>query len=215
MASFKSQNNVNIILLAKGTLLNFLVLGDDVSIPCFDVCLQVHSGAPMFYCLSFFTIMLQEMHTCFHVCLFVLTFKLLWNPSFTNFVISKVLMDDGICGYTADVQLVSYISDSNLFSSIRELSCWTLSTIHKVVRQPDQSSSTMIFLPLLNLYTHWYTYLCVIQISPNCANILLCIWEGFTHSDHINQTTAHCLTMVQSKSRTNMFTLLLPKCPWT
>jgi hypothetical protein len=31
----------------------------------------------------------------------------------------------------------------------------------------------MLVLPLWNLSIHWYTFLCVIQFSPYCDNILL------------------------------------------
>jgi hypothetical protein len=55
----------------------------------------------------------------------------------------------------------------------------TLSAIREVVGWPEQSSSVMLFLPLWNLFTHCYTFLCVIQFSPYCGNILLWILEGF------------------------------------
>jgi hypothetical protein len=44
----KSQNS-DITLLVEGAIFRFLVLGSDVSTPCFDVCLQVNSGASMFH----------------------------------------------------------------------------------------------------------------------------------------------------------------------
>jgi len=50
----------------------------------------------------------------FHICLFVFICKLPLLPPCTNFVIPGVLVNDGICSSTADVQLISYISDSNL-----------------------------------------------------------------------------------------------------
>jgi hypothetical protein len=80
---------------------------------------QLH--ASMFACrfivvqesLSIFKISLQKVHARVHTCPSALICKLLWHPPCTNFVISKVLEDDGICRSTADVQLVGCISDSN------------------------------------------------------------------------------------------------------
>jgi hypothetical protein len=64
-------------------------------------------------------------------------------------LIPKVLVDDGICRSTADVQFVGYISDSNLSVSwTKALTRSTLSTVHEVVGWPEQSSSMMLVLPL-------------------------------------------------------------------
>jgi len=50
----------------------------------------------------------------YSVCPFVIICKLLWHPPYTNSVIPKVFMDDGICTSTADAQLVKCVSESNL-----------------------------------------------------------------------------------------------------
>lgn len=102
-------------LLVEGTL-EFLVQGSDISTLCSDICLQVHSGKPVFHNPlqeSLSMILLQTMSSCFHACPFVLICKLLWHPPGTNFVIPEVLMDNAICRFTADAQLVGHISDSN------------------------------------------------------------------------------------------------------
>jgi hypothetical protein len=57
-----------------------------------------------------------------------------------------------------------------------------------------------LVLPLWNLSTHWYTFLCLIQFSPYCANILLWLSESFTPSDCKNQMTTCCSTTVKFKS---------------
>jgi hypothetical protein len=52
MGSLKLQNSINITLLAEGTLrISWSQAMMHVSTPCFDVCLQVYSGAPVFHCL--------------------------------------------------------------------------------------------------------------------------------------------------------------------
>jgi len=146
------------------------------------------------------------------MCLFVLICMLLWQPPCTKFVIPKVLRNDGICRSTADVKLFGYISDINmsvlLTQSINSvnivyhsLSGWT----------SGQSSSVIVVQPLWHLSTHWYTFLCIIQFSLYCANILLWISEGFTPCDHISQMRENCSTVVQSRSGTYMFTLGLHK----
>jgi hypothetical protein len=67
-----------------------------------------------------FMVLLQKLHACFHLYLFVLICKLLWHAPCTDFAVPKVVMDDGICISIADVQLLSYISDTiELFSWIR------------------------------------------------------------------------------------------------
>jgi len=58
-------------------------------------------------------ISLQKLHQIFHDFPFVLIYNLLWHSPYTNFVIPNVLVDDGICISTVDVQLVGYISGSN------------------------------------------------------------------------------------------------------
>jgi len=58
-------------------------------------------------------IFLQKWHTLFHTCPSVLTCRLLWQPSCTDFVIPTVLVVDGICRLTADVKLLGYINDGN------------------------------------------------------------------------------------------------------
>jgi hypothetical protein len=66
----------------------------------------------------------------------------------------------------------------------RALTCSTLSTVYEVVRQPKWSSSVTRVLPLWNPSIYWYTFLCIMQFSPYCAEILLWISESFTSSDH-------------------------------
>jgi len=53
----------------------------------------------------------------------------------------------------------------HLPSWTRALTCATLSAIHEVVRWLKQSSLMMPVLPLWNLSTHWYTFLCITQFS--------------------------------------------------
>jgi hypothetical protein len=62
-----------------------------------------------------------------------------------------------------------------------------------------------LVLPLCNLPTHWYTFLCMKEFSPYCANILLWILEGVTPSNYKNWMTTCCSTMMQSKSGADMF----------
>jgi len=115
---------------------------------CFITC-----DKPLQESLSFFTISLQELNSCFHVCPFVLIYKLLWHPPCTNFVIPKILVIDGICRSTADVQLVSCISDpavllnqsSNLFNIIQHL--WN-DWMAWVVFVNDACSATGTFSPI-------------------------------------------------------------------
>jgi len=154
MRPLKSQNNINTILLVESTLLNFLVLGSDM---CFQA---------MFWHLLI-------------MCLFVLICMLLWHPPCTKFVIPKVLMDEGICRSTADVQLVGYISDNNLSVHLTQSINSDYDVYHSWCGWTSGQSSSMTFvLPLWNLSTHWYTFLCIIQFSLFCANILLWISEG-------------------------------------
>jgi hypothetical protein len=171
MGPFKSQNSVNITLSAEGSF-EFLGPGQwrvfplhaltfscrsIVVHPCFIAC-----DNPLQESLSFM-MSLQKLHSHFHACLFVLICKLFWHPPCINFVILEILVDDRICRSAADVQLVGYIM------TVIHLSFWTrpltssaLSTVHEVVRWPEWSSSTMLVLPLWNLSTHWYTFLCEI-----------------------------------------------------
>jgi hypothetical protein len=116
MGLLKSQNSINITLPAEGTLLKFLVLGNKV---CFHSMLsRLLVGSELckrfITCdnllkesLSFFTILLQLLQACFHACLFVLICKQLWHPPCTNFVIPKVLVDDGTGKSTDDIQLAA------------------------------------------------------------------------------------------------------------
>jgi len=124
---------------------------------------------PLQESLSFFTILLQKLQAQFHPCPLLLICKLFWHPPNTNFVIPEFLVGDRTRRFTADVQLVSYISDSNPLSSwIRTLNRSTLSAMCEVVRWPEQSSSAMLVLPLQNLSTHWYTFLCITVFSILC-----------------------------------------------
>jgi len=108
MGPLKSQNTINITLPAEGTLLNFLVLGDDV-FPLHT--LTFASRFIVVHPSSLMTISCRKASPsswyCYKNCM------LLWHPPCTNSVILKVLVDDGICGSTPDVQLVRCISDSN------------------------------------------------------------------------------------------------------
>jgi len=80
--------------------------------PCFNTC-----DNPLQKGLSFFMVSLQKLYAYFHACPFCkLICKLLWHPPYRNYVIPEVFVDDGICISIADVQLVYYISDSNLSS---------------------------------------------------------------------------------------------------
>jgi hypothetical protein len=87
-----------------------------------------------------------------------------------------------------------------------------LSAICEMVGQPKWSSSVMLVLPPWNLSTYWYTFLYTIQFSLYCANIFLWISEGFTTFDHKNWMTARCSTVVQNKSRADMYEQSLCIC---
>jgi len=156
----------------------------------------------MFYSLwhsiagSLSMVLLQKLHESFHACSFLLICKLLWHPPCTNFVTPEVLVIDEVCRSIADVQLVYRVLPYSTFSSVHEMVGWS-----------EQSSSTILDVPLHYLSIHWCTFLCVIQFSLYCANILLWILEGFTPSGHKNQMTACCSTVVQSEIEADMFTL--------
>jgi hypothetical protein len=45
-----------------------------------------------------------------------------------------------------------------------------MSVVREVVGWPERSSSTTLALSLWNLPIHWYTFLCITQFSPYCAN---------------------------------------------
>jgi hypothetical protein len=140
------------------------------------------ASPPPWYCCS----NCMNISMCTHLCSPVGSFcthpaQILWYPSLHGWQNLHI---------TGDVQLVSYVSNGNLSvlsNQSRALTCSTLPTICEVVIQPKWSSSTMRVLPLWNLSTHWYTFLCTIQFYQYCANILLWISEGFTLSDHKNQ----------------------------
>jgi len=96
-------------------------------------CIEVHPcfidyDSPLEESLSFM-VSLQKLHAHFHMYPFVLICKLLWHLPSTNFVIPKALMDDRVCRSTADVQLVSCISDSNLFVFLNQ-SINSFNTVH-------------------------------------------------------------------------------------
>jgi hypothetical protein len=170
-----------------------------VSTPCFDIFLQVHKSASMFIScdsllqdsLSLFTTTLQNLHVSMRF-RFVLICKLVWHPPCTNFVILDVLVGDGICRSTDDVQLIGYISDRNLSAPLNQIINFFNAVICEVIGRLKLSSSTIVFLPLQTLFTHWYTFLYVVQFSLCCESILLWISEGFTPFDHKNRMTACC-----------------------
>jgi len=105
-------------------------------------------------------------------------------------------VDDGIGRSIVDVKLVSYISGSNLSVLLNQSIC-------EVVRWPKWSTSTIFW----NFSTHRCMFLCSIQFSLYCVNILLFVLEGFTSCDHKNQMRACSSTMVQSERGANLFTL--------
>jgi hypothetical protein len=96
----KKKNSVNIILLAEGTLLNFLVLGNDtfpihaLTFPCMFIMVYPHfvTCENSLQGTHFLHITDKTQHTHFHRCLSVLICKLLWHPPCTYFVIPKVLV---------------------------------------------------------------------------------------------------------------------------
>jgi hypothetical protein len=104
MGVLMPQNCINITLLAEGIFLNFLVLGDDVfplhaSTSVSDWCSHVSSitcDNLLPRSLFFFTISLQKMLSHLYAYLFVLFHMLLGHIPCTNFVISRVIKDDGI-----------------------------------------------------------------------------------------------------------------------
>jgi hypothetical protein len=81
-----------------------------VAYPCFNA----HDNL-LQESLPFFTTLLQKLHAYFYAYPFVLICKLLWHPTCT-----KVHVEDGICRSTADVQLVSYINNSNPYVSLNQ-----------------------------------------------------------------------------------------------
>jgi hypothetical protein len=120
-----------------------------------------------------FMISLQKLHAHFHVCLVVLICKLLWHQPCTNSVMSEVLMDYGICKSTADVQLFSYINDSNLSVLLNQ----NINLFNIVHCLWSDGLNSLHQWHLWGLSTHWYTFLCIILY---CVHILLWISEGFT-----------------------------------
>jgi hypothetical protein len=158
-----------------------------VSTPCFDICLQVHSGAFMFHhlwqCCRKATPSWYYCTNCMHIftraslCSSVNCFgthlaQILWYPR--SLWIMKY----------ADPQLLSNLLAVSvtvicLPSWTRALTHTALSAVREVVRWLKWSSSMTLVLPLLNLFTHWYIFLCAIQFSLYCANILLWILECF------------------------------------
>jgi hypothetical protein len=142
-----------------------------VSIQYFNVCFQVHGGASMFHCrkASFFTIWLQKLHAHFHMCLCIR------NVSYFGIHLAQILWylkSSWMIEY-AYPQMVSSLSAISV--TVICLSSWTITLTHstlsasrKVVAQPKQSPSTMLVLPLWNLFTHWYTFLCMIVFSVLC-----------------------------------------------
>jgi hypothetical protein len=116
------------------------------------------------------------LYECFHVCLFVLIYKLPWHPPCTNFVILRSLW------------MMEYVDPQLMFNllaisvAVICMSSWTsalthstLSNIHEVVTWPKWSSSTTLVLPLWTVSTHWYNLLCIMKFSPYCANNFLWI----------------------------------------
>jgi hypothetical protein len=178
-----------------------------VSTPYFDICLQFHSGVPMFIAcdnplrvsLSCFTTSLQKLHASFRALPFVLICHLLWHQSCINFVIIEVLM---VMEY-ADSQLVSNLWTMSV--TVIRLSSWTralnrsaLSAVCDVVGRPELSPLTTLDLPLWNLSTHWYTLFCVMQFSPYFSNVFLWMLEEFTSFDFKIEWQYCCSTMEQS-----------------
>jgi len=116
----------------------------------------------------------------------------------------EVLVDDGVCRYTADVTLVGYICDinssvllnhsTNSFNIVRR--SWSGLTARAVFINDVCSATLETFHPLINL-----------EFSPYCAKVFLWILEGFIPSDHSSRMSALCSTVVQSEIGA-MFTLL-------
>jgi len=145
----------------------------------------------------------KKLHAHFHVGTFMLIRKLLWHPP--RFVIPAVLMNDGICV----PQLMSNLSAISV--PIISLSSWTraLTVQHcpPFVKWSDGPSGR----PQRCLFCHSesfpptgrYAFLCVMQFSSYCANILMWISEGFIPPEHKNWMTERSSTMLQSESRRN------------
>jgi hypothetical protein len=89
---------------------------------------------------------------------------------------------------------------SYIFLNSRALTRQTMSAVREVVGR--------LVLKLRNHSTHWYTFLCVMQFHPFCANSLLLIWGGFSLSGHKNRMTSRRSTVVQSESGADMITWL-------
>jgi len=179
-----------------------------VSAPCFDIRIQVQGSVPMFHCL--WQSVTGKPLLLDIACLFI---------SFCGTHLSQMLWDPRplwMMEY-ADPQQMTNLSAISV--TVIQLSSWsraltnsTLSAIHEVVWKPEKFLSTVLGLPLLNLSTHWYTFLRIMQFSPYCANILLWISEDFTPSDHKNWMTPHCSTMVQSESGANFDCTSFTEC---
>jgi hypothetical protein len=87
-----------------------------------------------------------------------------------------------LCPWPPHWLQICYITDSNVSSWTRALTRSTPSTVWELIWWVKWYSSETFLLPLWTLSTHWYTFLCIIQFSPYCANISLRISEGFTPS---------------------------------
>jgi len=120
----------------------------------------------------------------------------------------------------ADLQLMVILLA--IWVTIIYLSSWTkawihsaLSTVCEVVGWPKQSSSVMLVLSLWNLSTSWYTFLCIMQFSLYCANILLWILEAFTPLWPQKSNDSMLLNNGAVWKQAIMFTLWLHEFHWT
>jgi hypothetical protein len=218
MGTIKSKTALTSLYRQKAHL-NFLILGNNVcfhsmfwrvlagSYWCTHISLPVTiqcRKAPLsswYHCKN---CMHVSMHACLYSCVRCFGTRLaqiLWYPR------SLWTME------YADPQLMSKLlaisaTVIHLSSWTRVKTCSTLFVIREVVKRPEWSPMTLV-LPLWNLFTHWYTFLYIIQFSLNCANICLWILESFTHYDHRNGMTARRSRMVQYEKRADVLTLLI------
>jgi hypothetical protein len=139
------------------------------STPCFDICFQVHSGAPTFHHLWQSVARSLSSPYCCKNCMHVSVCDHLHSTgSSFGTHLTQILWYRGPCEWWnmqihSYIKLVSCISDSNhLPSWTWALTCRSSSTISEVVRWPKQSSSMMLVLPLWKLSTHSHIFLCVI-----------------------------------------------------
>ena len=111
----------------------------------------------------------QEGATCFFIatqilladvqaCLFMQHCELFWDPSCTNFMKAKSIVDDFICRTMTNLQTICHFINSQ--SSNRTISrmCSTLSWVVAVNGRPSAFSCVTLVWPFLNFFIYSYTH---------------------------------------------------------